>query len=97
MLIFGFMGDETGNTSGLVSSKSLDPATKYGAQDETNRNNFYCNFCGLKTYDALLSYFITICSVLHDYRLIVMFNVLLDAIILFIFKKIWFVNDIDYF
>jgi len=28
---------------------------------------------------------------------IVMFNVLLDAIILFIFKKIWFVNDIKHF
>jgi len=28
---------------------------------------------------------------------IVMFNVLLDAIILFIFKKIRFVNDIEHF
>jgi len=28
---------------------------------------------------------------------IMMFNVLLDAIILFIFKKIWFVNDIKHF
>jgi len=77
VLIFGFMGDETGNTSGSVSSKSLGPAMNYGAQDETNRNNFYCNFCGVKTYDTLLSYFITICSVLHGHRFIVMFNVLM--------------------
>ena len=47
---FGFfMEDQTGNTSGSVSSKSLDPGRKYGTQDETNKNNFYCNFCGVRT------------------------------------------------
>lgn len=41
----------TGNTSGSgsASSKSLDPGRKYGKQDPTNRNNFFCNFCGVRT------------------------------------------------
>jgi len=43
------MKDQTGNTSGSVSSKSLGLERKYRTQDETNKNNFYCNFCGMRT------------------------------------------------
>ena len=43
------MKDQIGNTLGSVSSKSLDLGRKYGTQDETNKNNFYCNFRGVRT------------------------------------------------
>jgi len=37
-----------GKVSGSGSSKSLDPGRKYGTQDPTNRNDFFCNFCGVR-------------------------------------------------
>jgi len=37
-----------GNASGSSSSKSLNPGRKYRNQDPTNRNNFFCNFCGVR-------------------------------------------------
>ena len=43
------MEDQTGNTLDSVSFKSSDPGRKYDTQDETNRNNFYCNFCEVRT------------------------------------------------
>ena len=41
---------EDSNPSGnpLVSTKSLDPARKYGMQYGNNRNNWYCDFCGMR-------------------------------------------------
>jgi len=39
----------TGNTSGSTSSKSLNPGRKYGKQDATNTENFFCNFYRVKT------------------------------------------------
>ena len=38
-----------GKALGSGSSKSLDLGRKYGKQDPTNRNNFFCNFCGMRT------------------------------------------------
>jgi len=32
-----------------VSTKSLDPARKYEKQDGNNKNNWYCDFCGVRT------------------------------------------------
>ena len=43
------MEDTSGTPTGSVSSRPLDPGRKYGRQDETNKNNFYCNFCGVRT------------------------------------------------
>ena len=45
------MGDSTpsGSANPSVSSKSLDPARKYGKQDPSNRNNWFCDFGGVRT------------------------------------------------
>jgi len=40
------MEDSNPSGSPSFSSKSLDPARKYGKQDGNNINNWYCDFCG---------------------------------------------------
>ena len=43
------MEDTSSTPTGSVSSKHLDLGRKYRRQDKTNKNNFYCNFCGVRT------------------------------------------------
>jgi len=43
------MEDQIDNTLSSVSFKSLNPGRKHDTQDETNRDNFYCNFCEVRS------------------------------------------------